>query len=306
MISLIVMAYEDPKSTKKAIKRILDQGIKSEYEIIVTCPDNPTRDVVLEYMKLHPGIFRFIRQPYGCGKNKMVNLILKEARGDIIVFMDGNKFLEDNALIKIIRPFENPEVGCVGGRPVALNNKNNLLGYWAHLLVDSAHRIRDRRSKEKKFVEQTANLLAVRNGIIKNIPNDVAEDSIIPYLIIKEGYKNIYVGDAKVSVTYPRIFKEWMKQKIRCIKAHEALNRYIVNKSTKQKSFLNEFFYGSYMALSYANSPKEFIWSLLLFPARFYVWLKAFYDIKIRKNVYTPDWSRSNSTKPLDWKENRA
>lgn len=250
--------------------------------------------------KKNPQIFRFIPQPYGSGKNKMINLLLPKLKGNIFIFMDGNKFLEKDAIKKITEPFEDPRIGCAGGRPISMNNKETMFGFWASVLTNAAHKLREKRFHEGKFVEQTANLLAVRKGIINEIPNDVAEDSIIPYMIIQKGYKNVYVGDARVLVTYPRNFKDWIKQKVRGAKAHEGFNKYVSSKGIKQKSFLNEVIYGTIFIFSSFKTVREFYWTLLLYPARLYVWIKAFYEIKIKKNPYNPDWSRSESTKILD------
>ncbi len=304
MISLIATAYEDPKSTKECIKRILNQeNINEEYELIVSSPDEPTKKIIMEYKKKYPKIIKYVKQEYGSGKNRHMNKLLKLAKGRILVWTDGNKFLEKNSIHLILEPFKDPEIGCAGGRPIAMNDKNNLFGFWAHLLTNAAHKLRENRFLKGKFVEQCANLLAMRKGIIDEIPLDVAEDAIIPYLIIKKGYKNVYVGGAMVSVMYPKNFEDWTKQKIRSAKAHEGLNKYVPSNWVKQKSFFNELFYGFFFVFSFPKNLREIYWTVLLYPARLYIWLKAFYEIKIKNNPYNPNWSRSESTKTLDYKK---
>ena len=302
MISLIVTAYEDPKSTKECIRRLLNQkDFHEKFELIASCPDEPTKKIIINYKKKYPRIIKYIRQEYGSGKNRLINKILKVVKGDILIWTDGNKFMEEDAIKLILKPFEDSKVGIVGGRPTATNNRETILGYWAHLLTNASDKIREMRSNQGLLVEQCANILAFRKGLIKEIPLDVAEDAIISYIISEKGYKNIYVKEAKVLVMYPRNFKDWVKQKVRSIKSHEALNKYVNKKNIKMKSFTNEVFYGIYLSLSYPKNLKEFYWTLLLYPARLYIWLKAFYEIKINKNIYNPDWSRSESTKILDY-----
>ena len=152
-------------------------------------------------------------------------------------------------------------------------------------------------------MEQCANLLAMKNNLLKEIPHDVAEDAIIPYLIMQKGYKNVYQPNARVYVMYPRNFSDWVKQKVRSVKSHEAMNKYVSHKEIKQKSLLNEIFYGFLFVFSFPRNLKEFFWTLLLYPARLYIWLKAFYEIKIKKKIYVAQWSRSESTKILDYKK---
>ena len=303
MISLIITAYEDPKSTKESIKRLLNQkNFNEKFELIIVCPDEPTKKVIMDYKKKYPRIIQYIKQD-DPDKNKLMNKILKLSKGDILIWTDGNKFVDENAINLIIEKFKDPLVGCVGGRPYPQNNRNTLFGFWAHLLTNAAHRLRQSRFQKGYFVEQCANLLAIRKELIENFPNNVAEDSIIPYLIFKKGYKNIYVGNAKVYVMYPRNFQDWIKKKVRSAKSHEAMNSYVSSKKIKQKTFFNEFLYGFSFVLSFPKTLKEIYWTLLLYPARLYVWVKSFYEIKIKKQPYVAVWSRAESTKILDYKK---
>ena len=303
MISLIVTAYEDPESTKESIKRLLNQeNFKEKFELIAACPDEPTKKVIMDYKKKHPSIIRYIKQD-NPDKNKLMNKILKLSKGRILIWTDGNKFIERDAIKIILKEFEDLQVGCVGGRPFPQNNRNNLFGFWAHLLTNAAHKLRETRFRKGKFVEQCANLLAMKKSLLKEIPKDVAEDAIIPYLIIQKGYKNKYQPNARVYVMYPRNFPDWVKQKVRSAKSHEAMNKYVSYKKIKQKSLINEIFYGFLFVWSFPRSLKEFFWTFLLYPSRLYIWLKAFYEIKIKKSTYIAQWSRSESTKILDYKK---
>lgn len=304
MISIIVTAYEDPNSTNECLRRILNQeDFREKFELIAACPDEPTKKVIMEYKKKYPKIIKYIKQEYGSGKNRLMNEIMKIAKGDILIWTDGNKFVEKNAIGLIVKEFWDKQVGCAGGRPIPQNDRKNLFGFWAHLLTNAAHKLREARFRKGEFVEQCANLLAMRNGVLEEIPKDVAEDSIIPYLIIQKGYKNVYVEDAKVLVMYPKNFEDWIKQKVRSAKSHEALKKYISSNKIRQKSFLNEFFYGFSFVISFPENPKELFWTFLLYFARLYIWIKAFYEIKLKNNPYNPDWSRSESTKILDYKK---
>lgn len=304
MISIIVTAYEDPNSTKECIRRLLNQeNFKEKFELIAACPDEPTKKIIMDYKKKYPKILRYVQQEYGSGKNRLINKILKLAKGDILIWTDGNKLMEKDAISLVLNEFKDPKVGLVGGRPVALNDKNNIFGYWAHLLTNAASRAKEMTAEKGGVIEQTANLMAFRKGLITEIPLDVSEDAYISHIIVKNGYKNIYIKEAKVLVNYPLNFQDWVKQKVRSIKSHETLDKYIDKKNMKMKSLSNEIFYGTYLSLSYPRNLKEFSWTLMLYPARLYIWMRAFYDIKLKKDNYNPHWSRSESTKILDYKK---
>ncbi|MBI5797501.1 glycosyltransferase [Candidatus Woesearchaeota archaeon] len=291
MISIIITSFKEPETIGKCIESILNQDIKEKHEIIVACPDEETKSVALKYK----GIKHF--QDPGKGKSFALNLLFKKAKGEILIFTDGDVYLAENAINNILKKFEDSKVGFVGGRVVSQNNKNTMLGYWSHLLADvGAHRTRQNRSDKEEFFECSGYLMAMRSGIIKEIPLDVAEDSIIPYYFFKQGHKIVYAGDAKVFVKNPTKFRDWLKQRKRTAKAHTKLNIY-EPEFPKMKSFKNEIKEGFISIWSYPKTPKEIFWTDLLCLARLYMWLSLIYEEKIRKKYYNDGWDRVQTTK---------
>ena len=138
-------------------------------------------------------------------KNELMNILMRKSKGRIIIFTDGNKFIERNAVKEIIKPFKDKKVGCAGGRVVPLNERNNMFGYWAFLLTNAANKTRLKWNKNKEYVEFSANLLAIRNKVIKEMPLDVAEDAIIPYLFYKKNYRLVYADKAVIKVKIANI-----------------------------------------------------------------------------------------------------
>ena len=172
-----------------------------------------------------------------------------------------------------------------------------MLGYWSHLLFDAgAHKIRQEIDRQKGMIECSGYLFAFRNNITKNIPLNVAEDSIIPYLTMKKGYLVRYAENAKVYVKNPTTLSDFIKQKVRTAKAHETLEDYAPF-FPKVKSFTNEVKKGTFAAIAYSRNSKEFLWTLLLFPIRLYIWIKTKWEDKIMKERYGDGWERIESTK---------
>ena len=49
------------------------------------------------------------------GKTAGLNLAVPTLTGDIVVFSDANAMYQPDALLKLVRNFADPEVGCVTG-----------------------------------------------------------------------------------------------------------------------------------------------------------------------------------------------
>jgi len=290
MISIVITSYKEPGTIGKAIESFLKQNIKGRYELIVSAPDKETIAAAKKYKKV-----KIFNDP-GKGKSYALNLLLPKLKGDIIILSDGDVFVSNNSVKEILKLFSDHSVGCVSGRPVSLNPKNNLFGYWSHLLCDAgAHLARLKRWKEGRFLECSGYLWAFRNKVIKTFPKDIAEDTIVPVLFWLKGYKIGYASKAEVYVKFPDNLKDFIEQKVRTAKSHESLKRYGF-KVPRMKTFANEIMEG-YRALFYPKNLKEIFWTSLLFPMRLYIWLAVFWHTKIKKHHYKDAWKRVESTK---------
>ena len=202
--------------------------------------------------------------------------IIRTAKNKIILVTTDKAVLANNSINEVLNSFKDPAVGCITGRPVSLNPKTNVIGYWSHLLFDAgAHRIRKELSFQEKFFECTNYLFAFKNGFVKEIPKGIAEDHLIPYIFWKNLYKLKYLENAKVLVKNPVTLNEWLEQKTTNAKKHEIIQKKLNLKEAKVKSLKNEILKGTISALAYPRTIKEFYWTILLFFARLSMWLNV-------------------------------
>ncbi|MBI1972809.1 glycosyltransferase family 2 protein [Candidatus Woesearchaeota archaeon] len=294
MITIIITSFKEPHSVGKAIEAVLANTLKEKYELLVAAPDKETAQVIRSYTRRYKQVIYF--KDKGRGKANALNELFQRLKGDLLILTDGDVTVDTHSLHPLINAFTDERVGCVTGRPVAINSRSTLLGYFSHLLVDAgAHRIRQDLDRRGAYLECSGYLFAFRNKI-KKIPTDVAEDSIIPYLLWKQGYGVRYVPEAKVFVKYPANLKDFVKQRVRTAKSHETLWRY-ASDMPRVKTFSNELIFGLLRAFGYARSLKEFFWTFCLLFVRLYIWYRVFYEIHVHKIHYADNWERITSTK---------
>ncbi len=300
MIYIIITAYGEPKATEKAINSILGQNIRQNYKIIVADPFPETKWMIEEKFKN----VEYFQDP-DKGKSYALNLIFRKIfsnKNDIIIMTDGDVFISNNSIKGILKQFEDPKIGVVCGKPVSLNPKNNLFGYWSNFQFYAMNKIRKNLSEKNEYFETSGYLFAVRNGIIKEFPLNCSEDSIIPALFFEKGYKISYLENAEAYVLNPQNFKDWISQRKRNIKGHLNLKKILPENLQRTKTFFNEIRRGIILSFSYIKSFNELIWMILFYFARVYVWILAYYELKFRKKSYQDGWrvEEINSTKPLD------
>lgn len=312
MISVIVASFKEPNTIGRCISSIVNKkysGIPNDFEIIQVSPDAATLLAGRKEANKYSLGKRYsqIKDPKK-GKPYALRMAFKKAKGDILILTDGDTYFEKDSVKKLLEPFGNKKIGGVSGRPISQDDRNNIFGYWGHLLSDSAH---DRRTKtmrpikgkdyfisKESFFPMSGYIMAVRNLDIKLPSNALSDDAYMSYYVRNLNMEIAYTPLARCYVKYPRSLKDYMKQKVRSIGGYTQLKQMGVFKKDKQsRSFGIELKYAGFV-LRYAKNVKEFIWSLLLFPVRLFTWLKIFWERTIlRKDMPKSGWERIESTK---------
>ena len=282
--SVVITARDKSEDLVRTLESLKKSGLPTKSEIIVLAPkDMSSHYTASELRKL--GQVSFIKDE-GKGKSRALNIVLSKLKGKIWIFTEAGTELADGTLKNLLAPFKDSNVACVAGRPVSIGSRKNKIGFWSHLLYDAgAHRIREELSSKNAFIECSGYLFAFRNNITRNIPENVSDDSLIPYLVTKKGYKVKYAKQAIVYVSPPPALASFIRQKVNSAKGHEALEEYAPF-FPKIKSLRNEIMKGTMAALSYPRSTKEFIWTLELFVVRLYIWARAKWETRVLKRPY--------------------
>ena len=308
MNHIIITSYGEVNSTERAISSFIKQ-VPENFKIIVSDPFPETKWMIEEKFPNNDKIIYI--EDEDKGKSNALNSLFKKFdskdSNDIFILTDGDVYVNEIAVKEILAKFKDSKVGCVSGRPVSINPREDKFGYWSHFLVDvGAHKIsRKKRYEKNKFLETTGYLFAFRKGVIDKIPVDVAEDTIIPYYFYKKDYKIAYAENALVYVKWPTNFNDWMKQKKRAADAHTKLTKYAPD-FPRVKSFSGEVAGGLtniHEVFSYPKNFKEFYWTLELFPTRLYMWASLLKDLKTKKQEYHDGWREDlevKSTRTLD------
>src|SRR3989344_1039831 len=137
MIYIIITSYKEPKSTLRAVNKFLEQEVEEDFKVVVVDPFPETEEFLKENIK--DDRFEFILDP-GEGKPYAMNMIFEifnsDNKNDILVFTDGDVFVANDVLSKIIEIFKDKDIGCITGKPVSVNLRNTKYGYWSKVVYD--------------------------------------------------------------------------------------------------------------------------------------------------------------------------
>jgi cellulose synthase/poly-beta-1,6-N-acetylglucosamine synthase-like glycosyltransferase len=127
-VSVVVPAYNEEKVIVRTVQSLLAQQYPG-LEIIVVDDGSPDRtaDVVTAEFQNNPAI-RVLRKPNG-GKASALNLGVREARGEIVVAVDGDTIFAPGAIEALTVPLADERVGAVAGN-AKVGNRINLVTRW--------------------------------------------------------------------------------------------------------------------------------------------------------------------------------
>lgn len=283
-VSVLIAAYKEPRTIGKAIESFLCQlkqlqkSNKIKWEILLIAPDRETLKVMRLYSKKDKKI-KVYKDPRK-GKPVALNILFKKAKGDILILSDGDVYVSSNAIRELLKQFKNKKIGAVTGRPVSISPKDKMLGYWSHLLTDiGAHKTRLIRTKQGKFILVSGYLFAMRK-LFHRIPEDaLSDDAVMAHMVWQQGYKIGYSPKARVYVKYPTTFADWILQKRRSTGGYIQIDKYFKN-PPRMRTFWRELLYGSIWVWSYPKTIKQMFYTLMLFPAKLYLWFKIKKEVK--------------------------
>ncbi len=217
MITIGVPTYNEQDVIGKCIKSILPQISKSDEIIVVAsgCTDN-TVPVIEKLAKKHKQI-KLITEPKRKGKWSALNIILKKAKGNIIVQTDGDVILAKNAIKYLLTHFKNRKVGAVSGRPLPVLPKTNKFYRWSIMSYTRMHEIRLKEDEAGEFWHVSGYLFAHRKKAVDLLPKGVkgSTDGTMGWSTKSKGYRISYEPKAKVYVKCPLNSRDFINQKAR-------------------------------------------------------------------------------------------
>jgi glycosyltransferase involved in cell wall biosynthesis len=119
MISVIVCTYNRCRSLAKALESVADSKLAESIEWEVLVVDNNSNDqtpkVVEEFCRRSPNYFRYLFEPKQ-GKSYALNSGIREARGEVLAFMDDDVTVEPTWLRNLTAGLFDGEYTGSGGR----------------------------------------------------------------------------------------------------------------------------------------------------------------------------------------------
>jgi glycosyltransferase involved in cell wall biosynthesis/CMP-N-acetylneuraminic acid synthetase len=129
-VTVYIPSHDYGRYLAQAVESVLSQSY-DDWELIIVDDGSldETRAVADRYAAAHAGRIRVLRHATARGLQACANLALEEARGEYILRLDADDYLDENALLVLATYLDNhPEVGLVYPNYVYVDELGRFLG----------------------------------------------------------------------------------------------------------------------------------------------------------------------------------
>jgi biofilm PGA synthesis N-glycosyltransferase PgaC len=236
-LSILIAAYKEEDNILGTLESIDRQGYPGNLQVIVINDGSPdaTAERVRSVQAKYPWLDLLDLHKNG-GKAKALNAGLRHVKHQLVLTVDGDSYLYNNALKNIVERYMNDPVdtAAVAGCVLVRNSRLNWLSKVPEW--DYFHGIASIKRIQSLFqgtlVAQGAFSL-YRKSVLEDVggwPDCVGEDIVLTWAMLKEGHRVGFCEDAcaftNVPATLPQFIRQrqrWSRGMIEAFKQHPGI-----------------------------------------------------------------------------------
>ncbi len=199
-VSVVIVAYNEARNLPRKLKSLLaSRGAEQVVEVVVASDGSTdqTVEVVREFEDKRVRVEAFTQRR---GKAAVLNEVVPECRGEIVVLTDARQELAAEALAALLENFADERVGVVSGELVfrgeqdTTTTSSGVGAYWTYEKF-----IRKCEARFRSVPGATGAFYAIRRRLFRPIPeNTILDDVVIPLQAVEQGYWCVFEPRAVV------------------------------------------------------------------------------------------------------------
>jgi cellulose synthase/poly-beta-1,6-N-acetylglucosamine synthase-like glycosyltransferase len=223
MVSIIVPVKDEEKVVGRLLEALLRLDYPPEKREIVIVEDgsvDKTVGICADYAERCPDQIKLIRRSVSNGKPSALNYALKHVRGEIVGVLDADSVPEPDALMKMVKYFEEPLVAAVQGKACSINADENMLtrflSYEEEVQFEAYYRGKDVLSL---FVPLNGSCQFIRREVLEEVggwdEESLSEDMEMAVRLTEKGYRIKYAPDVRSWQESPASLTQLFRQRMR-------------------------------------------------------------------------------------------
>ncbi len=199
-LSLLIPAHNEARVIERKIRNSLTLDYPADRLEIVIASDGSTDETeAIARLFEDARRVRVIAFAKNRGKMAVLNAVVPELRGEIVVFSDASALLAPDSLRLLMRNFADPSVGAASGlyqvthpAEVSIGASENV--YWKYETF-----LKTRESQLASTLGGHGQLHAIRKNLYPFPPSEtINDDYVIPLSVLSQGFRAVYEPTALV------------------------------------------------------------------------------------------------------------
>jgi cellulose synthase/poly-beta-1,6-N-acetylglucosamine synthase-like glycosyltransferase len=191
-VTVLIAAYNEEECIADTIKNKLSQSYpmgKREIIVVSDGSSDRTDDIVRGFEK--DGV-RLVRQEPRSGKAAALNLGVRHASGEVLVFSDANSLFAENAIEEMVKNFADMSVGYVTGLLTYASQKESVSGDGCGAYMRYENWLRTIESRLGSVIGVNGGVDAMRRDLYADVPVELISDFVLPLHVISRGYRVVF------------------------------------------------------------------------------------------------------------------
>ncbi|MBT1074656.1 glycosyltransferase family 2 protein [Geobacter grbiciae] len=195
-VTFLITAYNEEKNIRKKLTEVLALDYPREQLEVMVASDGSTdrTDEIVREFRDQGVVLK--RVEGRVGKTATQNEAVKAATGDVIIFSDATTVYEKDAIRKLVRNYNDPEVGAVSGRYEYVNPTGAPVGTGSILFWKYENFIKSMQTRIRTISGCCGCIYSVRKTAYVPLPGDIISDLVEPLMVIQRGYRVVFEQEA--------------------------------------------------------------------------------------------------------------
>jgi cellulose synthase/poly-beta-1,6-N-acetylglucosamine synthase-like glycosyltransferase len=229
-VSILIPARDEEKVIGRLLQRMTELTYPRDKLQVITIDDassDSTGQIAEEVSKRYSFIEVLHRdiENGGKGKASAMNSGLERSTGEIVLCFDADYYPQRDIVEKLAKEFADPAVGAVQGRPVVLNEAQNVVTRLVTLERIGGYRVDQEARDNLGLIPQFGGTVGgFRRSVLEKIggfdESMLTEDTDLTFQVYLEGFKVRYVGDAECYEEAVDNWRAYWRQRHRWARGH--------------------------------------------------------------------------------------
>lgn len=205
-VSVLIAARNEEAVIGDRIRNLLEQDYAGDLQVLVgsDSSDDGTERVAKSFSRRGVVLHRSDRR---IGKPLMMQELMKLASGRILVFTDADTVFAPSTVTELVRPYSDPEVGCVDGcRRNSLDRDTCESVYWRY-----EKKIKEICSSLCAVLGATGAVFSLRRELFLPLSSGRADDFELAVMARLQGFRCVFNPDAVAMEPSPNDSRQYVR-----------------------------------------------------------------------------------------------